>query len=434
MNNLTLNNRFKIKTNNGYRKFEGLTSSQHDSYLDIKFSNGENVKCSGEHIFWTCNNDMIKAKDLMIGFKLKAENGIYEISSIDTISENTTMFDIIEIDNPDHSFMLSNTIKTHNCQFLAFEKLLIESEVLDFYTTPGIIEEIMGFQVYKEKLEHIDSLLIITIDPSGGGEDASVMQLWEIAPKQVIQVASIADPDMDASMIFEKILWLQEYMKKKWNYDPSESLLIFERNGVGEGLAQILTQTEKAIENLEIPIFYDNKGPGIHTTPTSKNKLALQFKNLVEYNKLIINDAQFIDELYGFIRTGAGTYVGKSGYHDDRVMAAFLIVYYLMNVFADFAQGDFSVDNMMLVKPEEKIAHANTEEVDPALQHRKRMEAKKLSEEERKKEEAALIEAAKKAERERYAAAAAMGSSVIEEDNDDDDVDMDEYDILPSVF
>ena len=428
---MVINNRFKIKTPFGFKHFSGLAKSAHSEYLEIKFNTGETVKCSKDHIFWTYNNDLIRAEDLLVGFQLKAENGVYEITEINHIPDSTTMYDIIEVENKENSFYLANSLKSHNCQFLTFEKTLIETDVLDFYTLPETFEEILGFEIYKDKLEHPDGLIIITVDPSGGGEDNSVIQLWEIAPKQVHQLASYADPDADASMLFDKILWLQKFMKERWHYEPDDSLLIFERNGVGEGLAQILTQTEQAIEFLEIPIYYDSKGKaGVHTGQTAKNKLALQFKNLLEYNKLVINDKKFIDELYGFIRTGNGSYAGKSGYHDDRIMAAFLIVHYLMNVFTDFAQGDFSVDNMMLVKPEEKIAHAKTEEVDPAVLYRER-KAREL-EEEKKRIELEKEETKKKIEREMWAKQAQMGSSVIEEEDDDDDeIDMDEYDILP---
>ena len=424
---MVTNNRYKIKTPFGYKDFAGIAESIHKSYLEILFHNGEIVKCSDEHIFWTYNNDLIRAKDLLVGFELKTENDIWEISAINAIQETKNMFDIIEVDNKENSFYLANSLKSHNCQFLTFEKTLIDPDVLDFYTFPEIALEINGFEIYKEKLDHPDGLLVVTIDPSAGGEDFSVIQIWEIAPQKVIQLASFVDQDADASVIFEKLLWLQEFMKTEWNYQPDESLLIFERNGIGEGLAQILTQTEQAIEYLEMPIFYDNKGKaGIHTGQTLKNKLALQFKNLVEYNKMVINDALFIDELYGFVRNSVGSYSGKSGYHDDRVTCAFLMVYYLMNVFADFAQGDFSVDNMMLVKKEDKLINTSNVEQDPAVLYRERMKKEAAS-------EAELIEAAKKAEREAYAQQAAMGSSIVEED-DEDDGNWDSYDILPTMI
>ena len=424
---MVTNNRYKIKTPFGYKDFAGIAESIHKSYLEILFHNGEIVKCSGEHIFWTYNNDLIRAKDLLVGFELKTENDIWEISEINAIQETKNMFDIIEVDNKENSFYLANSLKSHNCQFLTFEKTLIDPDVLDFYTFPEIALEINGFEIYKEKLDHPDGLLVVTIDPSAGGEDFSVIQIWEIAPQKVIQLASFVDQDADASVIFEKLLWLQEFMKTEWNYQPDESLIIFERNGIGEGLAQILTQTEQAIEYLEMPIFYDNKGKaGIHTGQTLKNKLALQFKNLVEYNKMVINDALFVDELYGFVRNSVGSYSGKSGYHDDRVTCAFLMVYYLMNVFADFAQGDFSVDNMMLVKKEDKLINTSHEEHDPAVLYRERMKKEAAS-------EAELIEAAKKAEREAYAHQAAMGSSIVEED-DEDDGNWDSYDILPTMI
>jgi hypothetical protein len=422
------NNRFKIKTPFGYKNFVGLAESSHNDYLEIKFDSGEYVKCSKDHIFWTYNNDLIKAEDLLVGFQLKSENGIYEITEINHFDENTTMFDIIEVDNKENSFYLANSLKSHNCQFLTFEKTLIDPDVLDFYKIPEIVEEVNGFEIYKDTLEHVDGLLIVTIDPSAGGEDNSVIQLWEIAPQRVIQIASLTDKDADASVIFDKLLWLQDFMKTKWRYEPDESLIIFERNGIGEGLAQILTQTEKAIEYLEMPIYYDGKGKaGVHTGQTLKNKLALQFKNLVEYNKMVINDKEFIDELYGFVRSSSGSYSGKSGYHDDRVTCSFLMVFYLMNVFADFAQGDFSVDNMMLVRKEDKIVTDNFEEHDPAVLYRER-----LKKEAQQKTDAQLIEEAKKAEREMWAKQAQMGSSIVEEDDDSDEWDIDQYDILPS--
>jgi hypothetical protein len=219
---------------------------------------------------------LIRAKDLLVGFELKTENDIWEISEINAIQETKNMFDIIEVDNKENSFYLANSLKSHNCQFLTFEKTLIDPDVLDFYKFPEIALEINGFEIYKEKLDHPDGLLVVTIDPSAGGEDFSVIQIWEIAPQKVIQLASFADQDADASVIFEKLLWLQEFMKTEWNYQPDESLIIFERNGIGEGLAQILTQTEQAIEYLEMPIFYDNKGKaGIHTGQTLINKASL---------------------------------------------------------------------------------------------------------------------------------------------------------------
>ena len=315
--------------------------------------------------------------------------------------------------------------------FITYEKTLIETDVLDFYTTSDIITEINDFKIYKDNLEHNDGLLVVTIDPSGGGEDNSALQVWEIAPKQVHELASFVDEDADATVIFEKLLWLQEYMKTAWKYQPDDSLIIFERNGIGEGLAQILTQTEKAIENLEMPLFYDNKGkPGLHMTPTIKNKAALQFKNLIEYDKMKVNDVYFIDELYGFIRKTGGGYAAKSGYNDDRVMASFLMVYYLLNTFADYATGDFSVDNMMLVNREDKIVHVDKTQTDPALIYREKMRKQK-EEEEKKKSDLELIEEAKRKEREHFAKQAQMGSSIIEMDEEDDEIDPDEYDILP---
>lgn len=424
---MVVNGRFKIKTSEGFKHFMGIVDSPHDEYYQINFTNGETVKCSGQHAFWTHGNTLVRTKDLLVGFDLKTEKGVLEVAEITKITTPTRMFDIIEVDSVDHNFILSNSLKTHNCQFLAFEKCLIDTDVLDFYKTPALITEINEFKIFKDDLDHADGLLVVTIDPSAGGEDNSVIQVWEIAPQKVYELASFVDQFADASVLFEKLLWLQNFMKTQWKYQPDDSLIIFERNGIGEGLSQILTQTEKAIDTLEMPIFYDDRGKaGLHTTQTIKNKLSLQFKNLVEFDKMKISDPLFIDELYGFVRNAAGSYSGKSGYKDDRVTCSFLLVYYLMNVFADYAQGDFSVDNMMLVKKEDKLVNLEKNEQDPAALYRERVRR----ENEKNND---LIEQAKKQEREWYAKQAAMGSSVVQEDDDEDD-DVDKWDILPTMI
>ncbi|RLC45165.1 MAG: hypothetical protein DRH57_08525, partial [Candidatus Cloacimonadota bacterium] len=409
--------------------FAGIAETLHKTYTELTFTNGEIVKCSKNHVLWTSDNDEIKVEDVMIGMKLKADGKPFVISDIKDISHTSNLLDIIEVDNEENSFLLANKLKSHNCQFLSFEKILIDSDHLDFLQTPEVTSIHNGFTVYKDSLDSLDSFVIITIDPSAGGEDSSVMQLWEVTPKKIYQLGTIADPDLDASGLFEKILWMQDFLREQWNYDPQDALIMFERNGVGEGLSQILTQTEKATEFLEIPIYYDSKNAGVQLTPPMKKKLALQFKNLVEYSKIQINDPELIDELYGFIRNTNGSYSAKSGYHDDRIMAAFYLVYYIMNVFAEFADGEFSLDHMMLVKEEDRIKIDNKVVTDPAAKYRERVEKEKVELELLDKK----ILDDKAREREQYAQMAQMGSSIVEED-DDDDIDLDSYDILPSVF
>jgi len=247
---MTINNRYLIKTQDGYKPFAGIAESEHKSYTELKFTNGEVVKCSKDHILWTADNDEIKVEDVMVGMKLKAEGNPFIISNIKDITHTSNLLDIIEVANEENSFLLANKLKSHNCQFLSFEKILIDSDHLDFLQTPDVISTVLGFDIYKDTLNSPDSFVILTIDPSAGGEDSSVMQLWEVTPKKIYQLGSIGDPDLDASAIFEKILWLQDFLKDQWSYDPQDALIMFERNGVGEGLSQILTQTEKQQSSL----------------------------------------------------------------------------------------------------------------------------------------------------------------------------------------
>jgi len=427
------NNRFKILTQNGYRAFKGIVDSYHDNYFEISFVDGSSVECSENHLFWDLENNLIQAKKLNIGISIKTEHGVSTISKIKEIQKRVKLFDIIEVDSQDNHFLLGNKLKTHNCQFITSEQQLIDPDILDFYTSQEPIEEINGFRIFKNKMDDIDGLLVVTIDPSGGGDDSSCIKIFEVAPQKVYEVASFSDPDADASLIFEHLLWLQGYMRECWHFQPDESLVIFERNGIGEGLSQILTHTEKANEQLEFPIYYDDRGKaGIHMTPTLKKKLSLQFKNLFEYDRLKINDSKFIDELYGFVRTGTGGgYAAKSGYHDDHVSATLLMVFFLLTEFSNYVQGaEYSVDSILLTDKSKKINYT-VEAVDPAVAYRN----KTKQEEEKLIAEAKRLEAEekKRLENEYYVQLANMSSSSIVDESEDDE-DYDKWDIMPTVF
>lgn len=111
------NNKYEILTPNGFKNFKGMTITTDISYL-IKTNKQEII--SGENHPFFINNVLIKCKDLKINDRLDtvddSEEFIVEIKKI----ENNELFDIIEVDNLDHKFILNEKIITKNCDEFAF--------------------------------------------------------------------------------------------------------------------------------------------------------------------------------------------------------------------------------------------------------------------------------------------------------------------------
>lgn len=398
-------NNFLIKTPHGFVPFKTVAKTSKKRVLEIVLANGTIIKSGREHIFFI--DDMITyALDLQVGQFLTTEDDVSEILFINEIEIETDMFDVVGVENNDLSFY-ANNVKTHNCQFLAYEKTLIDTDFLDEYVPMPIISVKNGFEIYEDTL-HEDALMLVTIDPSGMGEDSSAIQVWAFEPTRIIQLASFADEHANASEIFEHILWLQVFMKEYWKYDPENAVLIFERNGIGEGLAQILAYTERAQDYLEIPLYYDPRGkPGFHMSDGIKTKVLLQLKQMFENGKLLIGDKEEMAEFYGFVRKGNGSFGGKSGYHDDRIMCTAQAMYYLVFVIDELVSfSSLQIDTLLLDDDETK----------------------------QKKKEKQEAKAKKDAPKEiKYSG---FGPGFDDEDDEDGDLmdEMDKYDIMPMVM
>jgi hypothetical protein len=425
------NDRFLIKTKSGFKSFEGISKSKHNEYVELYVKNDKGINkiiTSNKHMFYT-NNGFIDVKDIKIGEVIYGEYDKFEVVDKQVKNEELEMFDIIEVNELDNSFLIDEFIITHNCQFLSYEKTLIDTDILKYYETDPVISEIDGIEFYSFEKRDDSSIFVITIDPSGTGEDNSVLQLWDVSSKGLYQTASIADKNLGASDLYEKIILIQKILKEKFNFETENAIIIFERNGVGEALVQILTQTEKALEELEIPIYYDNRNkPGVNLNQKLKNKLATLFKMWFEGGVIKVNDKEMIDELYGFVKNKRGSFSAQAGYTDDRIMATFYLIYFVMNDFLSYAGDDFSVDELLFLDNKKKVeTNSNNEkEIDPAEYYRKKYLEKNNKE----------INKNSKQEKSNKKIENVSSISIVEEENDDDkgDIDLDDYDILPVII
>ena len=418
------NERFLIKTKNGFKSFAGISKSKLESYVKIilrdSLGNEKEIKASSKHMFYT-DNGFLKVSEIKVGEIIYGEKTKYEVKKKERIEKNVEMFDIIEVDDLNNAFVIEHDIITHNCQFLSYEKTLVDTDILKYYETDPVVGELDGIEFYSFEKKDDSSIFVISIDPSGTGEDNSVLQLWDVSSKGMYQTASIADKNLGASDLYDKIILIQRILSEKFNFETENAIIIFERNGVGEALVQILTQTEKAMEELEIPIYYDSRNkPGVNLNQKLKNKLATLFKMWFEGGVIKINDKEMIDELYGFVKNKRGSFSAQSGYTDDRIMASFYLIYFVMNDFLNYAGDEFSVDELLFLDNKKNIKDKDETEIDPAEFYRKKYLEKNNSD--INKNSSNKIEEIESI------------SVVDENDNgNNDDLDIDEYDIMPII-
>jgi len=418
------NERFLIKTKNGFKSFAGISKSKLESYVKIiledSLGNEKEINASSKHMFYT-DNGFLKVSEIKVGEIIYGEKTKYEVKKKERIEKNVEMFDIIEVDDLNNAFVIEHDIITHNCQFLSYEKTLVDTDILKYYETDPVVGELDGIEFYSFEKKDDSSIFVISIDPSGTGEDNSVLQLWDVSSKGMYQTASIADKNLGASDLYDKIILIQRILSEKFNFETENAIIIFERNGVGEALVQILTQTEKAMEELEIPIYYDSRNkPGVNLNQKLKNKLATLFKMWFEGGVIKINDKEMIDELYGFVKNKRGSFSAQSGYTDDRIMASFYLIYFVMNDFLNYAGDEFSVDELLFLDNKKNIKDKDETEIDPAEFYRKKYFEKNNSD--INKNNSNKIEEIE-------------SISVVDENDsgNNDDLDIDEYDIMPII-
>lgn len=121
---------YEILTPGGWKDFRGITEVARKATFRITLDNGTTVDATSAHYFFI-NNKKIKLKDLKITDQIDTLTGPQGIKSI-TEHIITTVYDIVEVDDADHKFIVNNCFITKNCDEFAFVRPTIAA---DFWTS-----------------------------------------------------------------------------------------------------------------------------------------------------------------------------------------------------------------------------------------------------------------------------------------------------------
>lgn len=120
------NNDYEILTPDGWRAFRGLTQTENKITYKITLINGSIINATAGHHFFR-NNIKIQLSKLTVGDDIDTINGIMQIMSIEQNCEST-VYDIVEVEQEKHQFIVNDCFITKNCDEFAFVQPNIANE------------------------------------------------------------------------------------------------------------------------------------------------------------------------------------------------------------------------------------------------------------------------------------------------------------------
>jgi hypothetical protein len=314
----------KILSPEGLVPFLGINKISKDSYVHLKFSNGEELKCSHDHPLMTINGS-VRAKNLTKKEEIIAKNNNCFVVSKRNIKRKIDLYDIVN-SGTEHLYY-SNGVVSHNCHFLGSSNTLISGKKLQelVYRDPLVIHDMM--KIYEHPIKGDDEktkdhLYCITVDVSEGRNmDCSAFSIFDISATPYKQVAtyksSSISPILFPTVIYNAAKYFNDaYIIVEINNNPQVADIIHQDLEY-ENLLKIITGNKKP-QQLSTG-FGRGVQMGLKMSPAVKRIGCSNLKTLIEGNKLLISDFDTFSELTTFVANKT-SFAAESEANDDLVM------------------------------------------------------------------------------------------------------------------
>ncbi len=345
---------YQVLTDSGFRPFVGIAEmGQNQPTLKFTFDDGSTIEVTPGHRFIynikVVDGEMVgvpvHAEALGVGDTVSAMDGELSITVIEE-GETQTTYDLIEVG--DHKYK-TNSVISHNCEFLSSDPLLIDSMILnqleDQLNQP--IREDMGFKFYQQLQPNKTYLL--GVDPAtGSGADFSTMLVYDFQDLSLVaqyRSNTVSSPHLYAHL---------KLMLNKISAIGSTTYFSIENNGVGEGMVALYENDEKIPDNAEFVSEDGKERLGMRTENRVKLRTCLTAKQMIESGTIDVKSELLHKEFKSFIVT-RGNYAAQSGATDD-LISALLIVIRLLDELATYEQRAFDLMNSY-----EKVGSFNKE-------------------------------------------------------------------------
>jgi hypothetical protein len=120
------NTEYEILTPSGWKDFRGITTVDKKVTYQLTLENLSTVSATAGHFFFI-NNKKIKLQELKTGDYIDTIDGLVKIINIEE-NVSSTVFDIVEVNEEHHRFIVNSCFITKNCDEFAFVPPNIASE------------------------------------------------------------------------------------------------------------------------------------------------------------------------------------------------------------------------------------------------------------------------------------------------------------------
>jgi len=315
---------YKVLSPEGFVPFLGVNKITKSSYIHLKFSNDQELKCSEEHPLMTIDG-IIKAKDLTKKQEIYTKGNPCFVTSKRIIKKKIELYDIVN-SGTKHLYY-TNNIVSHNCDFLGSSNTLISGKKLQQLVYQNPIAEHDETLIYEHPIKSDDDkikdhLYVVTVDVSEGRNlDSSAFSVFDISTMPYRQVARYKNPGISPMVFPTHIYNAARYY--------NDAYILVEINNNPQ-VADVIHQ-DFEYENL-FKIFTGNKKPqqlsagfgrgvqmGLKMSPAVKRIGCSNLKTLIENDKLIIQDFDTISELTTFVANKT-SFAAEEDSNDDLVM------------------------------------------------------------------------------------------------------------------
>lgn len=125
------NNKYEILTPSGWTDFTGVEYTGIKETLKISLDSGKEIVCTPEHKL-KVNDQYITAEKIHEGNIISSiSNDVHKVTSVESYG-TSACYDVVNVENDDHSFVIQDDLISSNCDELAFVSKRI---ALEFWTS-----------------------------------------------------------------------------------------------------------------------------------------------------------------------------------------------------------------------------------------------------------------------------------------------------------
>lgn len=332
--------KYKIKTLDGYKDFDGMKKIPFQKLYYVSLENGGVIKCTKDHnLFYDVYNKK-PLYQLSIGDKLETTDGKKSITSI-IEGGYCDVYDVLNVE--DGNKFLYNDVLVSNCEFIGKSNALIDTMIMrqlmlesKDYTHLFLVDNDIKF---FDNLNPFRKYLVALDTGMGVTGDYSAIQVFEFPGFK--QIGEWKSDRLNQNDQVEKMKnltdWMYISLKNKGNKHP-EIYWSVENNSSGEGFICALREKSKEVNDDSINATgyikrakhiaqVGNKRIGFTTTHSLKMAACSQLKILIESNRMKILSKDYITQLGGFTGTFGSSFSSKNGNNDDLITASLTIIY-----------------------------------------------------------------------------------------------------------